>query len=69
MLGCGEGIILVCTDGEPLGSTTLGDADRNTIWIVGGNVLGYPDGSFDGSNEGKHVGCCLVKHLDKMIEI
>ena len=55
MLGCGDGIILGSTDGEPLGSTTLGAADRNTIEIVEGTDLGYPNGPFDGSNEGKPV--------------
>ena len=63
MLGCGDGIILGSNDGEPLGSTTLGAADRNTIWIVGGNNLGYPDGSFDGSNEGKHLGLLFGEAL------
>ena len=52
MLVCGDGITLGCTDGEPLGSTTLGAADRKTIEVVGVNDLGYPDGPFDGSNQG-----------------
>ena len=63
MLGCGDGIILVSNDCEPLGSTTLGAADRNTIWIVGENDLGYPDGSFDGLNEGKPVGLLFCEEL------
>ena len=63
MLAFGEGIILVSTEGEPLGSTTLGYADRNTILIVGGNDMGYPDGSFDGYNEGKPVGMLFGEAL------
>ena len=63
MLGCGDDIIFGSTDGEPLGSTILGYADRNTKVIVGGNDLGYPDGSFDGSNEGKPVGVLFGESL------
>ena len=59
VLGCGDGTILGSNDGEPLGSTTLGAADRKTIWIIGGNDLGYPYSSFDCSNEVKHVGLLL----------
>ena len=55
MLGYGDGIILGCTDGELLGST-LGYVDRNTIGIDEGTDLVSPDGSFDGSNEGKTCG-------------
>ena len=63
MLGCGDGTILGSNDGELLGYITLGYADRNTIWIVGGNDLGSPDGSFDGSNEGKPVGLLFGEEL------
>ena len=37
-------------DGIIIRSTTLGEADINTIGIYEGNVMGSPDGSFDGSN-------------------
>ena len=59
VLVCGDGIILGSTDYEPLCFTTLGAADRKTIWIVGGNDLVNPYSSFDGSNEGKPVGLLL----------
>ena len=63
MLGCGDDIIFGSTDGEPLGSTTLGAADRNIKVIVGGTDMGYPDGSFDGSNEDKPVGMLFGESL------
>ena len=63
MLVCCKGIIFGCTDGEPLGSTTLGDADRNTIEIVGGNDMGSLNVSFDGYNEGKPVGFLFGESL------
>ena len=44
MLGYGDIIILVSTDGEILGST-FGAADRNTIGIFEGTITGSPDGS------------------------
>ena len=51
----GSDHILGNDDGIILGSTTLGDADRNKIGLDEGTDLCYPDGSFDGSNEGKPV--------------
>ena len=44
MLGYGDIIILVNTDGEILGST-FGAAYRNTIGLGEGTDLGSPDGS------------------------
>ena len=37
-------------DGIMIGSNTLGAADRSTIGVDEGTVMGSPDGSFDGSN-------------------
>ena len=48
IIGTDDAIIII--------STTLVDADRNTIGIDEETDLGSTDGSFDGSNEGKPVG-------------
>ena len=55
--------ILGTDDGIIIGSTTLGDTDRNTIGVGEGTDMGSPDGSFDGSNEGKPVGLLLGESL------
>ena len=53
MLGYGDSIILVSTDGEILGST-LGATYRNKIGLGEGTDLGSPDGS--GLLDGKELG-------------
>ena len=42
--------IIGTDDGIIIRSTTLGEADINTIGIYEGTVMGSPDGSVDGSN-------------------
>ena len=59
----GSDNILGTDDCIILGSTTLGDADRNTIRIDEGTYLVSLDGSFDGSNEGKPVGLLFGEAL------
>ena len=64
MLGRGDGIILGSTDGEPLGSITREAVGKNTIGIIGGTELVYPDGLFNGFNVGKPVGLLFYEALE-----
>ena len=52
----GSDNILGTVDVIIVGSTTIGDADRNTIRIDEGTDMSTLDISIDGSNEGKPVG-------------
>ena len=52
VLGSDEGIKLESTDGKCF-VTILGNVDRITLWLNIGTNLGFLDGSFDGSNEGR----------------
>ena len=52
MLGSDEGIKLGSNDGKLFGTILL-NIDRITLGVDIGNELGFLDGSFGGSNEGK----------------
>ena len=59
----GSDNIIGTDDGIIIRSTTLGEADINTIGIDEGTDMVTLDGSFDGSNEGKSVGLLFGEAL------
>ena len=62
VLGSDEGIKLLSTGGK-LFVTILVIVDRITLGLGIGSELGFLDGSFDGSNEGKLKGLLIGDSL------